>query len=79
MYASFLRISEALHLGIFHQPLKIRFFDSFVISSERLSAIVQRSLCASQEQTRFSTNRHLSRVPIPSKKQHKEIAPEGQG
>ena len=27
--ASFLGISEALHLGIFHQPLKIRFFDSF--------------------------------------------------
>jgi hypothetical protein len=28
MYASFLRISEALHLGIFHQPLKKRLFDS---------------------------------------------------
>ena len=27
MYPSFLGISEALHLGIFHQPLKIRFFD----------------------------------------------------
>jgi hypothetical protein len=27
-YASFLGISEALHLGIFHQPLRGRFFDS---------------------------------------------------
>jgi hypothetical protein len=25
LYASFLRISEALHLGIFHQPLRILF------------------------------------------------------
>ncbi len=30
MYASFLRISEALHLDIFHQPPKGRFFDSLV-------------------------------------------------
>ncbi len=29
MYASFLGISEALHLHIFHQPLTNRFFDSF--------------------------------------------------
>jgi hypothetical protein len=28
MYASFLGISEALHLDIFHQPLAKRFFDS---------------------------------------------------
>jgi len=28
MYASFLGTSEALHLGIFHQPLRSRFFDS---------------------------------------------------
>jgi hypothetical protein len=28
MYASFLGISEALHMDIFHQPLKIRLFDS---------------------------------------------------
>jgi hypothetical protein len=28
VYASFLRISEALHLDIFHQPLRTRFFDS---------------------------------------------------
>ena len=27
MYASFLGISEALHLDIFHQPLRNRFFD----------------------------------------------------
>jgi hypothetical protein len=27
-YASFLGISEALHLEVFHQPLKNRFFDS---------------------------------------------------
>ncbi len=31
MYASFLGISEALHLDIFHQPLRSRFFDSFHI------------------------------------------------
>jgi len=30
MYASFLGISEALHLAIFHQPLMSRFFDSLV-------------------------------------------------
>ncbi len=28
MYASFLGISEALHLDLFHQPLKRWFFDS---------------------------------------------------
>jgi len=27
-YASFLRISEALHLGVFHQPLTSWFFDN---------------------------------------------------
>jgi len=27
-YASFLGISEALHMDIFQQPLRIRFFDS---------------------------------------------------
>jgi hypothetical protein len=30
MYASFLGISEALHMKIFHQPLRSRFFDSLV-------------------------------------------------
>jgi hypothetical protein len=30
MYASFLGISEALHLDIFHQPRRGRFFDSIV-------------------------------------------------
>jgi hypothetical protein len=30
MYASFLGISEALHLDIFHQPQVSRFFESFV-------------------------------------------------
>jgi hypothetical protein len=34
MYASFLRISEALHLDIFHQPLSSRFFDRFAISGQ---------------------------------------------
>jgi hypothetical protein len=34
MYASFLGISEALHLDIFHQPLRNRFFDSLVRPSE---------------------------------------------
>jgi hypothetical protein len=28
MYASFLRISEALPMDVFHQPLRGRFFDS---------------------------------------------------
>ena len=28
IYASFLGISEALHLDIFHQPLRSRFFDN---------------------------------------------------
>jgi hypothetical protein len=31
MYASFLGISEALHMDIFHQPLRSRFFDSLRI------------------------------------------------
>jgi len=30
MYASFLEISEALQLDIFHQPLRSRFFDSLL-------------------------------------------------
>jgi hypothetical protein len=30
MYASLLGISEALHMNIFHQPLRNRFFDSVV-------------------------------------------------
>jgi hypothetical protein len=30
MYASFLGISEALHLDIFHQPLRSGFLESFV-------------------------------------------------
>ena len=29
-HASFLGMSEALHLDIFHQPQRIRFFDSFI-------------------------------------------------
>jgi len=32
MYASLLGISEALHLDIFHQPLRSRFFDSLNIN-----------------------------------------------
>jgi hypothetical protein len=35
MYASFLGISEALHLDIFHQPLRGRFFDSLVRQRNR--------------------------------------------
>ena len=31
MYASFLGISEALHLDIFHQPPRNRIFDSIII------------------------------------------------
>ena len=30
-YASFRGISKAVHLGIFRQPLEVRFFDSFAI------------------------------------------------
>jgi hypothetical protein len=30
MYASSLGISEALHMDIFHQPLRSRFFDSLI-------------------------------------------------
>jgi len=30
MYASFLEISEALHMAIFHQPLRNWFFDSLI-------------------------------------------------
>jgi hypothetical protein len=33
MYVSFLGISEALHLDIFHQPQRNRFFDSFAMMS----------------------------------------------
>jgi hypothetical protein len=36
MYASFLGISEALHMDIFHQPLRDRFFDSLNISLNTL-------------------------------------------
>jgi hypothetical protein len=32
MYASFLGISEALHMDIFRQPLRSRFFDSMIIA-----------------------------------------------
>jgi hypothetical protein len=32
MYASFLGISEALHMDIFQQPLGSRFFDSLIIT-----------------------------------------------
>jgi hypothetical protein len=32
MYASFLRISEALHMDIFHQPLRSWFFDNLNFS-----------------------------------------------
>ncbi len=30
LYASFLGVSEALHMDIFHQPLSSRFFGSLV-------------------------------------------------
>jgi hypothetical protein len=39
MYASFLGISEALHMDIFHQPLKRRFFDSLVIGIKGVKRI----------------------------------------
>jgi hypothetical protein len=35
MYASFLGISEALHMDIFHRPLRGRFFDSLVRALKR--------------------------------------------
>ncbi len=40
-YASFLGISEALHMDIFHQPLRRRFFDSLNI---RLVSVGNKSL-----------------------------------
>ena len=33
MYASFLGISEALHLDVFHQPLRSQLFDFCVLAS----------------------------------------------
>jgi hypothetical protein len=35
MYTSFLGISEALHMDIFHQPLTGRFFDSLDVFLEK--------------------------------------------
>jgi len=35
MYASFLGISEALHLAVFHQPLGNWFFDSLNRTSQK--------------------------------------------
>ena len=43
MYASFLENSEALHLDIFHQPQRNRFFDSFAISSSACGFLVERT------------------------------------
>ncbi len=37
MYASFLGISEALHLDIFHQPLRCRVFDSLLRNQARMA------------------------------------------
>jgi hypothetical protein len=45
MYASFLGISEALHLDIFHQPLRSRFFDSFRISLWAVKEVFSESYC----------------------------------
>jgi hypothetical protein len=39
MYASFLGISEALQLDIFHQPLRSLFFDSLYGSRNKIRAI----------------------------------------
>ncbi len=39
VYASFLGISEALHLGIFHQPLRSHFFDSLDVICYSLNDI----------------------------------------
>jgi hypothetical protein len=36
LYASFLGISEALQLDIFHQPLRSSFFDSLVVMIHHL-------------------------------------------
>jgi hypothetical protein len=44
MYASFLGISEALHLGIFHQPLRSQFFDSLISIPHFLSLPCQHML-----------------------------------
>jgi hypothetical protein len=37
LYASFLGISEALHLDIFHQPLRSWFFDSLKVTDPLLN------------------------------------------
>jgi hypothetical protein len=37
LYASFLGISEALHLDIFHQPLRKRSFDSLIVEFQQAS------------------------------------------
>ena len=42
-YASFLGISEALHMDIFHQPQRNRFFDSFAISQYTSPGFQERS------------------------------------
>ncbi len=55
MHASFLGISEALHLDIFHQPLRSRFCDSLVEGDER-STMPDTSL----ENDRFFLNQKIS-------------------
>ena len=40
MYASFLGISEALHMDIFHQPLRNRFFDSLNVDPQTFADIL---------------------------------------
>jgi hypothetical protein len=50
MYASFLGISEALHLDIFHQPLKSRFFDSLVCLLITGAALKDSFRCFKEEE-----------------------------
>ncbi len=44
MYASFLGISEALHLDIFHQPLRSLFFDSLQRTLRNWDRLTSRHL-----------------------------------
>ena len=64
MYASFLGISEALHLDIFHQPLRNRFFDSLIyIESSGMNAVERKIMaCAAELNPDFDHHERLGRL-----------------
>ncbi len=61
MYASFLGISEALHLSIFHQPLRCLFFDRHV---GRLPALMSREVHYIGSEDCISKKRKLGRKAV---------------